>query len=246
MKKFLVLSLVLAMVFSCGFVFAQEEEATAQLGSCYLGTSGLILIPTAETLGLKEGRVSVIGTRWAEKIDEYDIAIGYGATDNLEIGAGAKMFKYDIPGVDDDTYPLVFAKYALAIKSPEKLPAAFAAGATYIEYGENTDDIIAYAVASASLSKQIKGHLGLGLDKWERGNDDGTDFFYFAGLEAKLMPSLIVSLETLKFGGEDADNTNALGLRYAVTPQIAITGAAVDFGTSKDDYQYYVGVAYNW
>lgn len=242
MKKFLVLSLVLAMVLSCGFVFAQEEEATAQLGSCYFGTSGLILIPTAETLGVKKGRVSVIGTKWTEKIDEYDIAIGYGATDNLEIGAGAKMFK----NKDTDTYPLVFAKYALAIKSPEKLPAAFAAGATYIEYGENTDDIIAYAVASASLSKQIKGHLGLGIDKWEAGAKDGTDFFYFAGLEAKLTPSLIVSLETLKFGGEDADNTNALGLRYAVTPQIAITGAAVDFGTSKDDYQYYVGIAYNW
>jgi hypothetical protein len=248
MKKILVLTLVLTMVLACGFVFAQEEKAapTGQLGSCWLGPSGLILVPTAETLGLKEGRASVLATRWSDVIDEYDIAVGYGATDNLEVGIGAKMFKYDIAGVEDDTFPLVFAKYALPISSSEKLPAAFAAGATYLEYGEDKNDIIAYAVASAKLSEQIKGHLGLGLDKWEAGNDDGTEFFYFAGLEAKLMPALTVSIETLKFGGKDADNTNALGLRYAVTPKIAVTGAAVDYGTSKADYQYYLGVAYNW
>jgi hypothetical protein len=253
MKKILVLTLVLTMVLACGFVFAQEEKAapTGQLGSCWLGPSGLILVPTAETLGLKEGRASVLTTKWTVKngdINEYDIAVGYGATDNLEVGIGAKMFKND----ETVTNPLVFAKYALPISSSEKLPAAFAAGATYWKQGdidklkwEQTHTIV-YAVASASLSKQIKGHLGLGLDKWEADNDDGTEFLYFAGLEGKLMPALTVSIETLKLGGKDADNTNALGLRYAVTPKIAVTGAAVDWGTDKDDYQYYLGVAYNW
>lgn len=184
----------------------------------FRGYTGLIKIPTADTLGLGQWNVGVM-TEDIDDFDATDIFANYGIAENLEVGFNA--FEGEL-GVDDRS-TLLNAKYTFRPETAGQ--PGLAVGIT-----DATDDIdtTPYFVLSKSLYGlleywegeivNLRGHIGIG-----GGQLDGL----FMGLSAFLGNQFSIQVEW------DSDDLN-LGARFAPIPGLRIHGAVFDPGGGSD------------
>lgn len=209
----------------------------AALGANFAGETGLILVPTAETLKAAEIRLNVLQTKiFDEKtpigtLKETDsgITVAFGASDNLEVVIGMTEASVDInlPGIlsfSDKIRGTTFSlRYALPVS--KKSPAIFALEARYMglkspsftaQGQDERSQTILLAIVSKALGKEarIKGHFGGGLNisKYDYADSAINDVsknqaVFAAGLEIILMPRLTLSAEYVKEPDDNNENT---------------------------------------
>ena len=127
----------------------------------FRGYTGLVLIPTAETLNKGEYNFGLM-TEDTSKFEANDIFANYGPTDCLEIGFNS----FQIRGADTRE-TLINAKYQLMPETESKAGVAFG----LIDL-TNEVEATAYTVVSKSLARgvsvfdsdiiNIRGHIGFG------------------------------------------------------------------------------------
>jgi hypothetical protein len=174
----------------------------------FLGSTGLLLTPTADVLRLREWNAHVHGT---DDFTTYGAAIGI--FENLEVGVTA--FDPDI-GNDD---ALINAKYRLLAETATA--PAIAVGAVDITDELEVDPSI-YLVISKALGMtggsgayggyQLRGHLGVG---------DGIYDDIIAGLDLIFNPRLLLMAE---YDGNDFN----FGARLGLTPEVRVDLAVLD------------------
>lgn len=183
----------------------------------FRGYTGLVVVPTADTLDKGEYNVGAM-TEDLGDFDFHDLFANYGPIDNMEIGINSVKA---IGGSGRET--LINAKYRIMRETEERAAVAF--GITDL-----TDEIesTAYVVVSKSLARGInvfdkdimnlRGHIGFG-----GGRLDGL----FLGASAFLGNRLMISVEW------DSKDTN-IGVRITPLPGWRIHGALFDIGGKSD------------
>lgn len=174
----------------------------------YPGFTGLIFIPTADTL--KMGNVN-FGAGFVH-LDDADTTVGYwsanvGLIDSLEVGGAL------LDPEDDDTKGIVNAKFSL-------LKETLTAPAIAVGISDLTDefDSTPYVVLSKGLTLQGQRmfqprlHIGVGGGKL-----DGL----FGGLSMAVSPKLMLMVE------HDTENVN-FGLQFAAANALRLRADLID------------------
>lgn len=182
-----------------------------------VGPSGLIMIPTAEVLGMAQWNVGLATMQVEEGADENLLCANVGLIPNLEVGFTREDFK------EGEAETLVNAKLALPLLLPGKISLA----AGVVDLTDQVDRSV-YVVASHTLGAglvKVPGkmsmpqlHVGIG-----GGRFDGL----FAGISAMVDRRVEVMAE---FDGDDIN----FGGRWTVAPNLDATITALhgleDFG----------------
>jgi hypothetical protein len=172
----------------------------------FLGSTGLLLTPSADVVRLREWNAHVHGT---DDLTTYGANLGL--FENLEVG---------VTGVDPDvgsSEALINAKYRLVPESAT-VPA-IALGAVDLADELDIDPSI-YLVVSKALGAfgvetggyQLRGHLGIG---------DGIYDDIFAGVDLIINPRLLLMAEY------DSNDFN-FGARLGLTPEVRVDLAILD------------------
>lgn len=140
---------------------AAVAVSVAQGSPSFRGYTGLVLIPTSDTLNKGEYNFGLM-TEDTSKFEANDIFANYGPTDCLEVGIDS----FQIRGADTRE-TLVNAKYQLMPETESKAGVAFG-------LIDLTDEVeaTAYVVASKSIARDVnvfdneitnvRGHIGFG------------------------------------------------------------------------------------
>lgn len=193
----------------------------------FRGYTGLVIIPTADTLNRGEFNVGVM-TEDVSDFDANDIFFNYGIIDNLEFG-----FNSFLPIDEDDRGTLINAKYSF-MRETDTLPGV-AVGIVDLTDDEETT---VYAVASKSIGRclnvfdgeitNLRAHVGIG-----GGRLSGP----FIGFSAFVGNRAMFSFEW------DSEDVN-IGFRFTPIRQIRLHAALFDLGGDKNDIG--VGASYNF
>lgn len=174
----------------------------------FFGSTGLLVIPTADVIRQREWNVHVHGT---DTITSY--GVNFGVFQKFELG---------VTGADPDSgsaKALINLKYQLLTETP-KLPA-IAIGSVDISDEFDLDPSI-YAVVSKSFGKlgantgsgyQLRGHLGYGAGIY----DDKP----FGGLDLVINPRLSLM-------GEIANDDFNFGARIGLSQEVRVDLAVLD------------------
>lgn len=244
MKKLVILAIFVLTVFSLNFVKAQDESAMS-LGATFEGQTGLILVPTAESLGAGQLRVALKGYTLIDDTNvivandrytlvNYTLTAAYGITTNLEVGIGANTLasEYKLAGTttsDSDSSTLFNAKYNIYPEASDK-DALFAVAATREEYKSQVNNTnykqiqtSVYGIASKLFDEtgNFKGTIGAGWSQIEYKTTGQTDTkdsgaYYFAGLEYKILPNLGLSVEYVADPKDNDPNTKDRTIAYGL------------------------------
>jgi len=196
-----------------------------QCAPSFRGYTGLVVIPTADTLNSGEFNFGVM-TEDTGQFNANDIFTNYGPTDNLEVGFDSHL------GIDQtERETLINAKYKFLPETEDKAGVAFG----LIDL-TNEIQSTAYAVASKSLVRRanifdsdvtsIRGHIGIG-----GGRLNGL----FFGLSAFAGNRVMFSFEW------DSMDVN-LGFRFTPMKGLRFHAALFDVG-GRDDLG--MGVSYS-
>lgn len=184
----------------------------------FRGYTGLVKIPTADSLGLGQWNVGIM-TEDVGDFEANDIFANYGIAENLEIGFNAFQGR---EGVSDRT-TLLNAKFTFLPETQAR--PAVAVGITDITNGIDTTPYLAVSKSLFGLLQywngeitNIRGHIGLG-----GGQFDGV----FLGFSAFLGNRFSFMFEW------DSDDIN-LGARFAPMPGLRIHAALFDPGGGSD------------
>lgn len=199
----------------CALVLAVGGAASAS--PSFRGYTGLVVIPTADTLDKGEYNLGAMVEDLGD-VDFNDLFANYGPIDNMEVGINSVQA---IGGGDRET--LINAKYRLMRETEEHAAVAFGI-ADLADEIEST----AYVVVSKSLARGInmfdkevtnlRGHLGFG-----GGWLDGL----FLGASAFLGNRAMVSVEW------DSRDTN-IGLRLTPMPGFRLHAGLLDVGGASN------------
>lgn len=191
--------------------------AGVQAAPSFRGYTGLVLIPTADTLDSGEWNVGIM-TEDTGEFDANDIFANYGIADNLEVGFNS-IRNISTNGGVRDSETLLNAKYRLFVETDARPSIAF--GVTDITNGIDTTP---YGVVSKSLFGplgvfegevlNLRGHIGLA-----GGQFDGI----FLGLSSVLGNRVLVGAEY------DSDDVHFL-IRFNPFTGFRIHGALIDVG----------------
>lgn len=172
----------------------------------FLGSTGLLITPNADALGLREWNVHVHGTD-----DLTTFGVNFGIFENLEAGVTG----FDPDG--GDTEALINLKYRLV---PETATTpAIAVGVVDVADELDADQSI-YVVLSKGLgmvetgatASRLRGHIGIG---------DGIYDTVFGGVDLVLSPRLLAMAEY------DSEDFN-FGVRLGLTPEVRVDLAILD------------------
>ena len=210
--------LVVLLVVVCGVVAPAAAVAAPSL----LGYTGLVLVPSADVLGMSEWNAAAFTTELTDGEDF--LAVGIGLPAGLEVG----LLRIDPEGGSAET--LLHAKYRIQ-------PLLVGGGSLAVGMFDITDEIDSnpYVVYSRSLAPDTiigtrrlldpKVHVGLGSG----GALDGL----FAGVSA-------VAVERITLMAEyDSDDIN-LGARLLIAPKLQFHA-----GWLGDDSDLAIGLSYN-
>lgn len=191
---------------------------SAQASPSFRGYSGLVVVPTADTLNMGEFSFGAMAEDVGD-FDASDLFVNYGPADNLEIGFNS----ISLSGVDDRE-TIINTKYRFLTESETKPGIAFG----LIDL-TNEIEATGYMVASKSLARGVsifdnditnmRGHIGFG-----GGRLDGL----FLGLSAFVGNRVMFSLEW------DSKDTN-LGFRFTPVRGLRLHAALFDVG-GRDDF----------
>jgi len=181
----------------------------AWASSSLLGPSGLILIPTADTLGTSQFNV---GGSWfsSDSVDQNVLYANIGLLPGLEIGAAR------VDNEDAGVETILNAKFRL----PQPMPVKLSLAVGVIDLTDQIDTT-PYVVASHTVGAGLVGGVGswsnlrvhLGVGGGEIGN-------VFGGLSANYGTSTLIA-------EYDGSNLN-LGVKLPVAPKLEVTAATVD------------------
>lgn len=229
MNRFYVVTVLLLIVLaiSVSAVYAAPS---------FRGYTGLIKIPTADTLNLGQWNVGIM-TENVSDFNANDIFANYGIADNLEVGfnsfqrAGAHIEDGNADDENDTTrQTMLNAKYAFAPETEAK--PGIAVGVIDIT---NDVDTTPYVILSKSLGNclrlwngeitNFRGHIGLG-----GGQFDGV----FVGFSAFMGNRFSFQFEW------DSRDPN-IGARFTPIPDLRLHAALFDVG-GRDDIG--LGISY--
>jgi len=174
----------------------------------FFGSTGLLVTPSADVLGVREWNVHVHGTD-----DFVSYGVNFGALDKLEIG---------VTGLDvqhgGDTHALINLKYRI-VPETKSVPAV-AIGAVDISDELDIDPSIFLVVSKAlgSLSSagsngmQWRAHLGIGQGLYDT---------VFGGIDLVVTPRVMLIAEY------DSNDFN-FGVRLGLTPEVRADLSALD------------------
>jgi Exopolysaccharide biosynthesis protein YbjH len=174
----------------------------------YLGSTGLLMTPSADVLQLREWNAHVHGSE-----DFTTYGASFGLFENLEVGVTGYDFKHG-----GGTNALINAKYRLVPES--KSVPAIAVGAVDISDEFNVDPSI-YLVISKALGMvspggttglQLRGHVGVGQGIYDT---------VFGGVDLILTPRLLLMAEY------DSSDFN-FGARLGLTPEVRADLSVLD------------------
>jgi hypothetical protein len=187
-------------------LLASTAGAQVSAAPNYLGSTGLLLTPTADVLRMREWNAYAFGTD-----DFFSFGANFGLFENFELGATG--FDPDF----GDTEVLINLKYRLLPES-ERAPG-IAIGVVDIADEFDVDPSIYLVVSKAlgtasagSKGLQIRGHLGIG---------DGIYDTIFGGVDIVLSPQALLLVEY------DSDDFN-FGVRFGVSQEVRIDVSLLD------------------
>lgn len=199
--------------------------ALAQGAPSFRGYTGLVVVPTADTLDEGEFNVGLM-TEDVGDFDANDMFVNYGPIDGLEVGFNSFQ---PLGGGDRET--LINAKYRIMPETEERAAVAFG----LIDLTDEQEST-AYAVVSKSLARgltvfdneitNLRGHVGIG-----GGRLDGL----FAAISAFAGNRVMFSVEY------DSMDTN-FGFRFTPVRGVRLHAAWFDVG-GRDDFG--AGVSYS-
>jgi len=198
-------------------VFAIAAIGSAQCAPSFRGYTGLVVIPTCDTLGRGDYNFGVM-TEKVNDIHANDIFVNYGAAENLEIGFNSLL---QVEGEDRET--LINGKYQFLSETEQR--AGVACGITDLT---NEMESTAYVVASKTIGRgmsifdneivSLRGHAGVG-----GGSLDGV----FAGISAFFGNRVMFSFEW------DSKDPN-FGFRISPSAGLRIHAGWFDVGKRDD------------
>lgn len=191
------------------------------------GTTGLIIMPTAESLNYKEFN---IGADWSTSAVSnngqvlWKYKANIGAFNGLELG---------FVGQNDREGVFINMKYYL-LSDNTKYPLKMALGINNLTSYNKTD---AYMVASKRLNSQYAGHFGFRADL----ADGKTNASLMLGLEYFISDKMawISDLD-----GEDSKYLINTGVRYAFHPNAMVSLYALNL-TNQEISAEYPGLKFN-
>lgn len=212
MRKTITFSVLLLIVLT-GMTFASPS---------FRGYTGLVVIPTADTLNQGEFNMGVM-TEDTSHFHANDIFGNYSSVNNLEVGFNSRLSDSSSDDSDNERETLINAKYRFIPET--ETSAGVACGLIDLT---NEIESTAYVVASKSLARglnifdsevtSLRGHIGIG-----GGSLDGL----FLGLSAFAGNRVMFSFEW------DSKNVN-LGFRFTPMKGFRIHAALFDTGGSDD------------
>lgn len=200
---------------ACALLLA--TSAVAMASPSFRGYTGLVTIPTADTLDVGEFNLGVMVEDLGDA-DVHDAFGNYGLIDSMEVGINSVR-----PVGDGERETLINAKYRLLRETEERAGVAFGVA-------DLTDEIesTAYVVFSKSLARgvnlfdneitNLRGHFGFG-----GGWLDGL----FLGVSAFVGNRVMASVEW------DSEDTH-IGLRFTPLPGWRLHTALFDVGGAND------------
>jgi len=186
----------------------------------FLGTTGLIRVPSAEVLAPKGYNLGFFWMKLKDKDSKsHSYSFNYGLKGGIEVGG------MTLEQEEESNQVLLQVKYKVSEEIGNN--PAISVGVIYDpdtkEAEGRKDEISYYAIASQSLGwprswvkkYKIRGHLGIGSQIFEGA---------FGGIEVSLNPqtNLIAEYDSQQFN---------FGLRFAISPGIIFKGVKV-----KEDY----------
>lgn len=193
------------------------------------GYTGLIVVPTADALGMDEFNLGAFSSDLEPRVETFEVQ--YGLRDNLEVGAARTRV------VGDSHHTVLMGKYLFRAETAGQ--AGVAAGIF-----DPTDEIesTAYVVMSKTLSRTasvfdeeftgVRGTIGFG---------GGLLQGVFLGASAGLGDRLLLMAELVKSDLDDGGNHKFnFGARLNVGGGIRLHGAFFD---NFDDFGF--GASYN-
>jgi hypothetical protein len=191
------------------------------------GPSGLITIPTAESVSFKEMNLGVdLMSTNGDGDDSWLYKMNLGTFQNWELGfVGGKV---PTEGV------FINAKYYL-MSNNERFPVSIAIG---LERLTSETDTGVYMVASKKFQGGLNGHIGFraifGPDELDPSIMGGVE--YIVSNQISLLAD---------FSGERKVYTVNAGLNYYINPEFIVRFAVLDFMNSKESVYYSVGTSYS-
>jgi hypothetical protein len=203
----------------------------------YFGYTGLIVVPTAETLGKGQWNAAAY-VKLHDISDTNQYSATFGAVDGLEIGL--ERSKAGVPVVTDTKINL---KYAMPKAEPDDLSLAMG-----VIDATNEVETLVYGVASKNLihrktiesdadpqsAKALRHFRDISLDG-HFGLIGGTDSNFFVGLELKLGKYVSVL-------GEHYNNSKNAGVRAHLTDKLTADFGLVHLANTTD---HRLGISYN-
>ena len=195
---------------------------TAQCAPSFRGYTGLVVIPTADTLNNGEYNFGAM-TEDVSDFDANDLFANFAPTNNLEVGFNSYLANHD-----GERETLLNAKYRLMPETHDRAAVAFG-------IIDATDEIntTAYAVVSKTLAQTasafdsemtgIRGHIGIAGGGFNNEQLSGL----FMGVSAFLGNRVMLSAEW------DSEDVN-LGFRFTPVRGVRLHAAWFDLGGSDD------------
>ena len=198
-------------------------------GSSYGGPTGLVTIPTAESLKYKEfslGMDYLVGTYVED--DDWKYKLNIGTFENIELGV--------VGGKTPTEGMYLNIKYYL-VADDSRFPLSLAIGAQNLSSKENTNINM---VASKKLQQDFGVHFGF------------KSIFTHDEVKPVVMAGMdfIVDDKLKIISDVDSDGTKYfwnVGAEYFLTQEIALKTSLIDITSSKEESktQYTIGISYN-
>lgn len=190
------------------------------------GPTGLIMVPTAESLQYKEMNVA-LDYKLSNTTQQHFLKFNFGEFKGVELGI--------VGGSVPTEGVFVNAKYYL-MSDNTRFPLSIAIGAENLGSKRNTG---VYMVASKKFQGGVNGHFG-----------------FYAGFEEnnELDPSIMGGVEWIldnrisllaDLVGKRRKYTLNGGLRFAIYPDFHLRAAILDMGNNAQENFYTLGLSYN-
>jgi len=213
MNKFKFIHYFIALLLITNFIYA---------GSSMNGPTGLILIPTAESLKYKEFNISghYLFSAGNSTASDYKYKINLGTFQNWEIGT--------VGGKTPEEGMYLNLKYHL-MSNESELPLYIAIGAQNISSSDKTD---LYMVASKKIRSDFGLHFGFKAifgDTIKPYFMAGSNYFVNETLELMADFSPAVSID-----GPENKYLISLGANYFISPHLSANLSLIDIASSSE------------
>lgn len=190
------------------------------------GPSGLIVIPTAESLEYQQYNMA-LDYRTSGALNRPYYKFNMGIFKNLELGF--------VGGAVPTEGVFINAKYFL-ISDNTRYPLSFAVGLQNLSSKSETG---LYLVVSKKFQGGLNAHLGFNA----LFDTDELDPSLMGGVEYMINDRLALLAD---FSGKRKRYTVNGGARFAIYPDLSLRVSILDFGNTESNANYYsIGVAYN-